>query len=192
MHGEMANLILKTAHKLISERGYSAFSYADLAERLPIPKPTIHHHFPTKAVLVVAVLRRYRDQLVHTTERLDHELPNPLDRLRWVVQRWETRIRDQSESFCVATLLAAEIPALPQEVGMEVRRYFDHLSEWAESTFALGRNTGNLFFRDTPKVEAQNFIASVHGAMLSARAFGSCTVFQDVTQSTLNRLSTPN
>ncbi|WP_051979577.1 TetR family transcriptional regulator C-terminal domain-containing protein [Edaphobacter aggregans] len=146
-------------------------------------------HTPTKASLVVEVLKRYREQLVRTTERLDHELPNPLDRLKWIVQRWETCIQDQSESFCVATLLTAELPVLPQEVRAEVRHYFDHLGEWLESTFAQGRRAGRIFFHGTPRVEAQNFIALVHGAMLSARAYGACGVYRDITQSTLKRLS---
>ena len=53
MHNETANLILETAHDLIAERGYSAFSYADIAEIVTIRKPGIRHHFPTKASLVV-------------------------------------------------------------------------------------------------------------------------------------------
>ena len=191
MHGEMADLIVKTAHDLIVECGYSAFSYADIAERVALRKPSIHHHFPTKVSLVVEVLRQYRGQLAQTTERLDHEFPNPLNRLKWVAQRWETCIQNQSESFCVATLLAAELPVLPQEVGVEVRHYFDHLSKWLESTFAQGRKAKRIFFRDKPRVEAQNFIALVHGAMISARVYGNCAVYQDVMRSTLNRLSTP-
>jgi len=187
MQGETANLILETAHNLIAQRGYSGFSYADIAQVVAIRKPSIHHHFPTKASLVVEVLKRYREKLVQTTERLDHEFSNPLDRLKWIIQRWETCIRDRSESFCIATLLAAELPALPQEVGTEVRHYFDHLGEWLESTFAQGRR---IFFHGTPRVEAQSFMASVHGAMLSARAYGECKVYQDITLSTLKRLST--
>jgi TetR/AcrR family transcriptional repressor of nem operon len=190
MQSETANLILQTAQKLIVERGYFAFSYADIAQTVAIRKPSIHHHFPTKAALVVEVLKRYREQPAHTTAALDHKFYSPLDRLRSVVQHWETCIKDQSESFCVATLLAAELPVLPQEVGAEVRHYFDDLGEWLESTFAEGRRTGCLFYHDAPQVEAQSFIVLFHGAMLSARAYGDCGVYQDVTQSALNRLST--
>lgn len=187
---EMADLIVKTAHKLIADRGYSAFSYADIAQTVAIRKPSIHHHFPTKVSLVVEVLRRYRVQLAHRAEALEHEFSNPLDRLRQIVQHWETCIEDQSESFCVATLLAAELPGLPQEVGAEVRHYFEDLGKWLERTFAQGRRTGHIFFHGTPRSEAQSFIALFHGAMLSARAYGNCGVYKEITQSTLKRLST--
>lgn len=190
MQNETANLILKTAHKLISERGYSGFSYADIAQTVAIRKPSIHHHFPTKASLVVEVLKRYCERLVHMSEMLDREFSNPMDRLKQIVHHWETCIEDQSESFCVATLLAAELPGLPPEVGVEVRRYFEYLGERLEHSFAEGRASGQMFFQGTPRVEAESFIAVFHGALLSARAHGDCGIYRDITQNALNRLST--
>jgi TetR/AcrR family transcriptional repressor of nem operon len=56
MQGETAERILDAANALLIDRGYSAFSYADIAETVKIRKASIHHHFPTKAGLVVAVL----------------------------------------------------------------------------------------------------------------------------------------
>jgi TetR/AcrR family transcriptional regulator, transcriptional repressor for nem operon len=47
-----------------------------------------------------------------------------------------------------------------------------------------------LKLRGTPEDEAQTFMATVHGAMLSARALGNCDVFQAVTSSALQRIST--
>src|SRR5258707_7828696 len=57
MQGETAERILKVAEALMIERGYSAFSYADISEAVEIKKPSIHHHFPTKAGLAAAVLQ---------------------------------------------------------------------------------------------------------------------------------------
>lgn len=57
MHGEMAEKILRTTDSLMMQRGYSAFSYADISEAVGIRKASIHYHFPSKAALVIAVLR---------------------------------------------------------------------------------------------------------------------------------------
>nr|WP_223295482.1 TetR family transcriptional regulator [Granulicella mallensis] len=38
----MADRIVKTAHDLIAECGYSAFSYADIAKSVVFRKPSIH------------------------------------------------------------------------------------------------------------------------------------------------------
>lgn len=47
------NLITLT-DRLIQQKGYQGFSYADLAEELGIRKASIHYHFPTKTDLGLA------------------------------------------------------------------------------------------------------------------------------------------
>jgi TetR/AcrR family transcriptional repressor of nem operon len=190
MQGETADRILQTAKTLISDRGYSAFSYADIAEAVQIRKASIHHHFPTKASLVVAVLKDHRKRLLEGTQLLTQKVDNPLARLSAYVDHWEGCIRDKSQPFCIAALLAAELPSLPEEVRFEVQQHFLDLSGWIRQTLEEGIRKRKLKLQGTPEDEAQTFMATVHGAMLSARALGSCDVFRAVTTSALQRYST--
>ncbi len=189
MHGETADRILQTAKTLISDLGYSAFSYADIADVVHISKASIHHHFPTKASLVVSILKAHRERLLQGTESLAREVDDPLARLQIYVQHWEGCIRNQQEPFCIAALLAAELPSLPEEVRTEVRRHFLELSGWIRKTLEDGVRKRKLKLRGSPEDEALAFMAIVHGAMLSARALGSCDVFQRVTTDALQRMS---
>jgi TetR/AcrR family transcriptional repressor of nem operon len=190
MQGDTADRILQTARTLISDLGYSAFSYADIAEGVQIRKASIHHHFPTKASLVVAVLKAHRERLHQGTQFMTQTIDDPLARLNAYVQHWEGCIRDKSQPFCIAALLAAELPSLPEEVRFEVQQHFLELSAWIRETLEEGSRKRTLKLQGTPEDEAQTFMATVHGAMLSARAFGSCNVFQAVTTSALQRIST--
>ncbi|MBB5056670.1 TetR/AcrR family transcriptional repressor of nem operon [Granulicella aggregans] len=190
MQGETADRILQTAKSLISDRGYSAFSYADISEAVHISKASIHHHFPTKAILVVSVLKAHRDGLVQATQSLTQQVKDPLSRLEAYVNHWEGCIRNNNEPFCIAALLAAELPSLPEEVRHEVQQHFLELSGWIRSTLEEGVSKKKLKLQGTPEDEAQTFMALVHGAMLSARALGSCEVFQAVTNTALQRIST--
>jgi AcrR family transcriptional regulator len=52
--------IVASARSLLATRGYNGFSYADIAEAVGISKPSIHHHFPSKAALVRRVVADYR------------------------------------------------------------------------------------------------------------------------------------
>ena len=52
-------LLLNEAEALLRTRGYAAFSYADLAERVGIRKASIHHHFRTKEELGVSLIDAY-------------------------------------------------------------------------------------------------------------------------------------
>ena len=45
---DTAEQILDLAETLIQTRGYSAFSYQDIADSLGIRKASIHYHFPSK------------------------------------------------------------------------------------------------------------------------------------------------
>jgi TetR/AcrR family transcriptional regulator, transcriptional repressor for nem operon len=189
MEGEIAGQILKTAHNLMTNLGYSAFSYADIAKVVKIRKASIHYHFPTKADLVVAVLNAHRERLIAATETLDQRIASPLDRLQAYVKHWEGCIRDQTEPFCIAALLAAELPSLPKKVQTEVHRHFDSLSKWIQRTLEDGVAKKLIKLQHSSEDEAQMLMALVHGAMLSARAFGTCDVFQTVTSAALQRIS---
>ena len=56
-----AERILDAGQELIQSGGFSAMSFQDIASEVGIRKPSIIHHFPTKAELGVAIIRRYRD-----------------------------------------------------------------------------------------------------------------------------------
>ena len=189
MQGETAERILKSAEALMIERGYSAFSYADIAEAVEIKKPSIHHHFPTKAALAAAVLQAHREQTIAGTRQLDRQIEDPWKRLHAYLQYWEGCIRGRTVSFCVAALMGAELPSLPEEVQAEVRLHFEALRDWLERTLKAGVKAGVIKLRDSAATEAQTLMAVVHGAMLSARATGDCDVFKLVTTAALKRLA---
>ena len=51
--------ILEVATELVQTRGYSAFSYQNLSDRLGITKASLHHHFASKEKLGIAVAEKY-------------------------------------------------------------------------------------------------------------------------------------
>jgi len=189
MQGETAERILDAANTLLIDRGYSAFSYADIAETVKVRKASIHYHFPTKAGLVVAVLRRHRARISEGMKALDNQIENPLIRIRNYFKYWEGCIEGRTLSFCIGALLGAEMPSLPEEVQAEVRLHFSTLTEWFERTLKAGTKARSLRLQGTVATEAQMLIAVLHGAMLSARATNNCDVFRSLTQSEMNRIS---
>lgn len=180
--------ILACARALIVAGGYNGFSYADIADVVGIRKASIHHHFPTKADLVRTLVARYRAEAEAGMANLELQTPGALEKLRSYVGYWEACIADASAPFCVCALLASELPALPEEVGLEVRAHFRSLSAWLTSVIERGARHGELYLANTPRAEAEAFMAGVHGAMLSARAYGDPKMFGFVTGPLLDRL----
>jgi TetR/AcrR family transcriptional repressor of nem operon len=181
--------ILACARSLIVAGGYNGFSYADIAGVVGIRKASIHHHFPTKVDLVRTLVARYREEAEAVIANLEFEVSDPLEQLRFYTRHWEVCIADATAPLCVCAMLASQLPVLPEEVGLEVRAYFRSLSAWLTSVLDRGVRHGQLRLMATPRVEAEAFMATVHGAMLSARAYGDPKIFGVVTRPILERLA---
>jgi TetR/AcrR family transcriptional repressor of nem operon len=181
--------ILASARSLIMNGGYNGFSYADIAEVVGIRKASIHHHFPSKVDLVRTLVQRYREEAEAGLAGLERNVRNPVELLNAYAGFWARCIEDASIPFCVCALLASELPALPPEVAVEVKAFFRFLSAWLTAVMERGSKEGALKLSSEPRIEAEAFMASVHGAMLSARAYGTPDVFAAILAPTLKRLS---
>lgn len=181
--------ILASARTLIMAGGYNGFSYADIAEVVGVRKASIHHHFPSKADLVRTLVTRYREDAEVGVAGLEENVRDPLVLIKTYAGHWAKCIEDTSRPFCVCALLASELPALPPEVAAEVRAFFRFLSTWLTSVMERGSKERGLILANEPRIEAEAFMASVHGAMLSARAYGTPEVFAAILAPTLERLS---
>lgn len=181
--------ILASARVLIMNGGYNGFSYADIAETVGIRKASIHHHFPSKVDLVRTLVRRYREDAEAGFNGLEQSVSDPLDLLKVYAGHWAKCIEDASRPFCVCALLASELPALPTDVAAEVQGFFRFLSKWIVSVMERGSRDGSLKLTNSPQIEGEAFLAKIHGAMLSARVYGSAEVFAMVLDAEIDRLS---
>jgi len=184
-----ADNILVCSRSLIVKGGYNGFSYADIADVVGIRKASIHHHFPTKAALVKTLVEYYRDEVEQGIGNLERAVPGPLEQLNAYIAYWKACIGDASAPFCVCALLAVELPVLPDDVALQVRKHFLFLSGWLTSVLERGVALGTIALTGTPRIEAEAFMASVHGAMLSARTYGDTGIFGTIMDQQLARLS---
>jgi TetR/AcrR family transcriptional regulator, transcriptional repressor for nem operon len=186
-----AGRIVEAGRQLIMRRGYSGFSYADVADAIDIRKASIHHHFPTKADLAVAVVKQSRETFDDDMASLQASGADALTQLRAYLGHWERCIADDSAPFCVAGMLGAEMPALPEEVAQEVRAHFDHLATWLEHVLEAGVRGKRLKLGASVETEARRLVSLVYGAMLAARAYGDAALFADVTADAVEKLVKP-
>jgi TetR/AcrR family transcriptional repressor of nem operon len=184
-----ADDILRCARALIVAGGYNGFSYADISKVVGIRNASIHHHFPSKSDLVRVLVAQYRQEAEAGIAELERTVTGPAEQLRAYTGYWEACIMDATAPFCVCALLAGQIPVLPEQVATEVRAHFRALSAWLTSVLERGAKQGSLHLTGTAKGEAETFMATVHGAMLSARAYGDPKIFGVVIGPLLERLA---
>lgn len=188
MTSQTADAILDCAHALLMERGYNGFSYADIAKIVGLTKASIHHHFPTKAALGKEVVARYRGTVRASLAYMASAGFSPTQQVQGYVAYWAACIRDKKMPFCICALLAAEISALPEEIGDEVRGHFREVATWLTGVLEDGARQGHFVLTQPAAQEADGFMAVVHGGMLAARALDSSEVFDSVTSAILSRL----
>lgn len=184
-----AEEIVLHATRLLSLGGYNSFSYADIAEHVGISKPSIHHHFPSKVELVRITVMRYRALSRQGLEALTSGVADPLARLEAYCRYWARCITASSPPICLFALLAAELPSVPSEVAEQVRGHFGELSDWLQAALDEGIASGRIRPVGTSASQAKSFMATIHGAMLSARALADASVFWAVAEHALRELA---
>jgi TetR/AcrR family transcriptional repressor of nem operon len=180
--------LIDSARYLIQTRGYNGFSYADVAEQVQVRKASIHHHFPAKADLARAVVEESRAGIVEQIALLAGDDFDPVQKLGFYTGYWEQCIADATAPFCVAGMLAAELPSLPPELADCVRAHFRDLSRWLETILTKGAQQGVFRLQGAASTEAEAFMSLIYGAMLTARAFGDPSKFADVARGGLRRI----
>ena len=125
---ETAQQILDVAQDLVRCRGYSAFSYADIAKQVGIRKASIHYHFPSKEDLARELVQRYRSQFQRKLQNLDRISSSPTDRLQAFVGLYRNGLHQYQ--ICLCGMLSAEIEVLPDSVKTEVRAFLSEAQIW--------------------------------------------------------------
>ena len=127
-------------------------------------------------------------ELTDLLKSLQEQFASPADQLQAYVNFWQACIGDASLPFCVCAMLAGEMPMLPDEVASRVRAHFHDLAGWLTSVLQAGAEQRVFRLDKRPEAEAQTLMASVHGAMLSARAFDDPAVFAAIVMPQIAKL----
>ena len=85
--------LLDVALEFIQLRGYNAFSFHDLADRVGIKTASIHYHFRTKGDLGLTLVKRHRQVFAQAFASIDASEPDPWERsagtLGYFGRRWK-------------------------------------------------------------------------------------------------------
>ena len=182
-----AERILDSAERLVQTRGFSNFSYADVAAELGITKASLHYHFPGKAELGEALITRYGERFSEALHRIDRDVPSARDRLEAYAELYADVLR--GKRMCMCGVLAAEYETLPGAMRDEVLRFFDENQRWLAALLIAGQADHTLTFTGPVEEMAQNILSTLEGAMLVARPYGDLARFDGARRALLSALT---
>ncbi|MEO7065532.1 MAG: TetR/AcrR family transcriptional regulator [Rhodanobacter sp.] len=160
--------VMDVAQALIQQRGYGGFSFDDVAQVVGIRKPSVHYHFPTKADLVTALVRRYTEQFESALAAIDIARPDPLARLKAYV-RLSAATYGQDGRLCVCGMLGAEADALPVDVTDAVAEFFQLNLVWLTAAFRDAQHSGQVASPQRATALAELMLSTLEGAMVVGR-----------------------
>jgi TetR/AcrR family transcriptional regulator, transcriptional repressor for nem operon len=172
--------ILDAAERLVQERGFNGFSYADVARELGVTKPALHYHFGSKAELGDALIDRYASRFFEALARVDVEKTDAGDKLRAYAQLYTDVFRD--DRMCLCGMLAADYTTLPDPMRERVVRFFDDNEVWLARVLEAGRKAGTIRFTGPARSVARTLIGGLEGAMLVARPYRNLKRFRDAAE----------
>jgi TetR/AcrR family transcriptional repressor of nem operon len=181
--------ILDIAERLVQNRGFNGFSYADVAVELQVTTAALHYHFTGKPQLGLALIDRYSDRFGAALDDLDARCARAVDRLRGYIGLYRDVLR--SGRMCLCGMLAAEYHTLPGAMRDSVLRFFDQNERWLEGVLAQGGADQSLRYSGPAREAARLFLASLQGAMLIARSFEDPARFESAAASLLAGLTGP-
>lgn len=180
--------LLDSAERAARTRGFDGFSYADLAEDVGIRKASIHHHFPSKAALSVALMQRYYINLEAACADIDTAETTGSARLSELINRYRNAL-DGGKSLCLCVSFSTSRESLPEEVISQISRFRAMMINWLAATFETGRLDGTIAGVVDPTREAAATLPLLEGAQLAARAEENPVLFESALQLLMLRLS---
>ena len=111
-----AEAIVSAAEEVLRRHGPEKTTVLDVARLLGVSHGSVYRHFPSKAALREAVIRRWLDQVREDLATVDDSELTPPDRLRGLLTtmfatKW-AKAREDPELFATFRVLAAEHSAV--------------------------------------------------------------------------------
>jgi TetR/AcrR family transcriptional regulator, transcriptional repressor for nem operon len=183
----MAERVLDAAEALVQQHGYNGFSYDDVARVVGIKKPSIHHHFATKADLVAVVARRYTSRFGEQLLAIQAKHTKAPAALAAYAALFELTFA-QERRLCVCGMLGAQAQSLPDEVAQEVSSFFRINFDWLTRVFSEGQRALLIRPGRSAQALAEMYLCALEGAMVVGRGMSSSRGPTQISRTLLSQL----
>jgi TetR/AcrR family transcriptional repressor of nem operon len=184
---DMKDKILASAQRLVQQRGFNGFSYADVADEVGIRKASLHHYFPTKTDLGLTLIEVYSRQLDNALLSISGSSLPAKEKLDAYIALYRCSL--DAERMCLGGMLASEALTLDAAMLPSLKRFFVRNTEWLTELLVEGESQ-QLFMLSGPAMDhARMLLSALQGALLIARATGDCEAFEQTASSLVTGLT---
>jgi AcrR family transcriptional regulator len=160
--------IISLADTIIRQKGFNAFSYADIAAVLNIRNAAVHYHFPAKSLLGQAVIYeeiirleayRYKSSNLDGDQQLKH----------LVTTFYHNSLR---HAICLMGALTPEFATFDADMQSILQRLCIAIRDWVGDCLEQARTAGKLRFQGTASDRAALVVSTLLSSLLLSRIEG--------------------
>ena len=163
---EKRQRIVDAANTLFYHKGFTATSFADIAETCDMPKGNFYFYFRTKEELLDAVVRTRMERMAKHLDTLHHDYPDPRERLHRIADAPFNDRHEVAQYGCPMGTLSAELSKLtPRGHNALTSMYSLMIMSIQHCLLGLGLN------QDDAERQARQMLTRLQGAANLAHTF---------------------
>jgi len=165
--------IVNLAIDFIKKYGFDSFSYKDLSEAVGITKATLHHHFPKKEDLGLAVCKALRVNGQELKIKID-SLETAKEKIKYIFDN----VTDcaKRRDICPLSSLQAEYNVIPDSMKKMVTDLSESEIDFIGEILEDGISEGSFKFKGNSRSMALMVLTSYKGAILYSRVISDDTI----------------
>lgn len=176
--------IIEFSADMLRSNGFGGFSYLDIARHLGIQKASVHHHFPKKVDLGLALCDWTQDWLEQGLSHFDERSTSNWNKLeRYMRAALKHSLNEQK--LCPISAFYNDLSKLPEPIKQRLKALDDYELNWVTKVVEAGINNNEFTNLKDAQAIASLFIFSCKGALYHARLHG-----KDVFQQTMKQFET--
>lgn len=181
-----AHKILDIAEYYTQTRGFNAFSYKDIQNKVGIKTSSIHYYFSSKQDLALAMIERYIERFHCHLKKISDDNKKGIKQLELLAEAYINVVKQGK--FCMCGMLASDALALSNLVNGKINDFFEITEGWISNAVIQGKEQGDFKHSRNAKIVASQLLAMLEGGMLIARTQKRPEYLEEIVKEYLNKL----
>ncbi len=159
--------IIRIATSLVLEKGFNAFSYADISKALNIKNAAVHYHFPSKDDLGIAIMKAQQEGLKGLIQGLRNRQASEVEQINVLFDIYVGLFGQKQ--ICALGAMGSDIQTLSPDIQIEVKKDYEQVIDWLMEILDKGREKGLFKFEGESSIKAVIIMNNLISGVIVAR-----------------------
>lgn len=161
--------IVELAREYIQRVGYHSFTYKQIATQLNIKNAAIHHYYPSKEDLGLAVIALDFHEFTILVNSLENNAP--LEKIDALLSNYR-RYFKEGKKLCIIGTFGSSSEDTPIQIHKASTSYQTAVITWLTDTFNKGKKLGAFNFTQSTDDLITIWVAALPGSLIAGRLRG--------------------